>query len=985
MVIDMSEIYTSTIQDDYTDDPKVLYEDEMEYINKRRIANGLDNVFEKRQLWGICFSGGGIRSATLCLGIMQKFMRENIFRFFDYLSTVSGGGYIGSCLTSLLSDMPMKEKCSDENRERINKFNEIKRGVQTDDSPFVGLNEFDDKGKRLEYELEDDTRIGVRHQMHHLRTHGEYLVTNRDILSRDLQRAVGAIFTGIIHHLALFTLILVTLTCLLHFFLFSITGYPDKDREKEPFEDKMPLLYELNYSSRDYYKINDGVLRTLIIEGVRNNTIDRLKLLEGKVFYHGKNDFLSTLKQIGCTDKETDLILEKASDPGDSQAEYLKNILKTWAYCRLGAPLKALFKGDAKTNILFYHTFFFLLGIYWGILAFRRIKAMNEKIRCTDVDTDDIKSGFNIEDHCETRFILRYDLIPVFLVTLLTVVFGYFYSSLNDQHVHCLWVLLLPLSFAIGAAFLSIARNNQKRFRDGEDRVLRSLCNGVLGASFYGILLSLLVPVSIIFLFSLDFFELKFWWTLISLAITYLIFKESGQAGKKIAFLSKLKKPLLMIFIFLFIALAYNLISGLLIKYFYPGINLAWPKLNFAINWSPLIPFGVSSILVVFMGFFVNSNKLSPHYFYRDRLTEAYLQTDARIKRKNGKKPMQGKPLINVRDHEELRLSDMGDMERIEKGKGPYHIIVTALNLQGSDELNRKKMLSEHFIFSKFYIGSSVTGFVKTGKYCDGTIKLARAMTISAAAAGSAMGQYTFGALSFAATLFNVRLGYWMANPWFYKNKKVNPEPQKPFWPKWLLMEMIGKCNARDRMVNLSDGGHTGDNLGLMPLLERRCKVIVVCDGEADNEYVFESFNNAVRMAYIERKIKIAIDLSPIIPEKNEDGSYKLSKKSVAIGDITYPGNNKDDKDSTGKLIYIKASLSEPERDKEIMHLPVHVNNYHAGHKYFPHQNTTDQFFDDAQFEAYRDLGEHICRQAVDEMKAAHIVKKVCDKWEICI
>jgi len=69
--------------------------------------------------WALAFSGGGIRSATFCLGVLQGLTqaeapsqsstgggaqavaRRCLLRQFDYLSTVSGGGFIGSFFTSL--------------------------------------------------------------------------------------------------------------------------------------------------------------------------------------------------------------------------------------------------------------------------------------------------------------------------------------------------------------------------------------------------------------------------------------------------------------------------------------------------------------------------------------------------------------------------------------------------------------------------------------------------------------------------------------------------------------------------------------------------------------------------------------------------------------------------------------------------------------------------------------------------------------------
>lgn len=50
----------------------------------------------ERNLIGLAFSGGGIRSATFGLGVLQGLADLGLLKFVDYLSTVSGGGYIGS-------------------------------------------------------------------------------------------------------------------------------------------------------------------------------------------------------------------------------------------------------------------------------------------------------------------------------------------------------------------------------------------------------------------------------------------------------------------------------------------------------------------------------------------------------------------------------------------------------------------------------------------------------------------------------------------------------------------------------------------------------------------------------------------------------------------------------------------------------------------------------------------------------------------------
>ena len=63
-----------------------------------------------------------------------------------------------------------------------------------------------------------------------------------------------------------------------------------------------------------------------------------------------------------------------------------------------------------------------------------------------------------------------------------------------------------------------------------------------------------------------------------------------------------------------------------------------------------------------------------------------------------------------------------------------------------------------------------------------------------------------------------------------------------------------------------------------------------------------------------------------------------------------------------GRLVYVKSSVGGKD-------VPVHVLNYAKDHKSFPHETTADQFFDDAQFEAYRALGEHAGIMAADRLQ----------------
>ena len=67
---------------------------------QRSYIAAIYSAIHKRERSALCLSGGGIRSATFNLGILQGLARHGLLDKFDYLSTVSGGGYIGSWLSS---------------------------------------------------------------------------------------------------------------------------------------------------------------------------------------------------------------------------------------------------------------------------------------------------------------------------------------------------------------------------------------------------------------------------------------------------------------------------------------------------------------------------------------------------------------------------------------------------------------------------------------------------------------------------------------------------------------------------------------------------------------------------------------------------------------------------------------------------------------------------------------------------------------------
>jgi hypothetical protein len=82
-----------------------VFPNEVAAISDIRLAAMYKRLHVQKQA-AICLSGGGIRSGTFALGLLQRLAHFGLLKEFHYLSTVSGGGYIGSWLTAWLQRHP---------------------------------------------------------------------------------------------------------------------------------------------------------------------------------------------------------------------------------------------------------------------------------------------------------------------------------------------------------------------------------------------------------------------------------------------------------------------------------------------------------------------------------------------------------------------------------------------------------------------------------------------------------------------------------------------------------------------------------------------------------------------------------------------------------------------------------------------------------------------------------------------------------------
>lgn len=277
----------------------------------------------------------------------------------------------------------------------------------------------------------------------------------------------------------------------------------------------------------------------------------------------------------------------------------------------------------------------------------------------------------------------------------------------------------------------------------------------------------------------------------------------------------------------------------------------------------------------------------------------------------------------------------------------PLHIVNVALNLVGGKRLAWQQRKAQSFTFSPLHCGSLRLGYRASETYGRGglnrrAVSLGTAMAISGAAASPNMGYHSSPAITFLMAFFNARFGWWLGNPGVAgAHTYQNAHPTFAVGP--LLDETLGLTDDRNSYVYLSDGGHF-ENLGLYEMVLRRCRNIVVVDAGQDQDCSFEDLGNAIRKIRIDLGIRIDLRKLAIQAEPGEGARY------CALGTIHYP-ETIDGKARKGTLLYLKPALCGDE-PRDILH-------YKALNKKFPHEPTSDQWFSESQFESYRMLGAH--------------------------
>ncbi len=171
---------------------------------------------------------------------------------------------------------------------------------------------------------------------------------------------------------------------------------------------------------------------------------------------------------------------------------------------------------------------------------------------------------------------------------------------------------------------------------------------------------------------------------------------------------------------------------------------------------------------------------------------------------------------------------------------------------------------------------------------------------------------------------------------------------------RFLLYECFGAFpGSGSANWYLSDGGHF-ENTAAYALLRQEAELIVVADCGADPDYRFTDLEILIRRA----RIDLNADILFLKPCCDADWPYSglfgslndlaspSSQACLALARVDYASGLR------GHLVLVKPNVSAT--------LPVDLVNFKAANPLFPQQPTTDQFFDEAQWESYFRLGSEI-------------------------
>jgi Patatin-like phospholipase len=388
-----------------------------------------------------------------------------------------------------------------------------------------------------------------------------------------------------------------------------------------------------------------------------------------------------------------------------------------------------------------------------------------------------------------------------------------------------------------------------------------------------------------------------------------------------------------------------------------------------------IVLFGGVAFLFITTGMFLNFiNMSSLHQFYAARLGRAYLGATNRDRFKDGGVVAVTTPLptdtilLEAYYHKDLaapvhlinvtvnqtRPAEGQIVQRDRKGMsmviGPRYTIVNSA-IFDRDDAKEGDLLPVN--------GQAARLAEQRGtqwhQFDSEELDLGDWCAISGAAFSTGMGMRTSLGLSLLAGMANVRLGYW----WNFDIRRAGLVHLPAY--RYLWSELMADFKGpQEPFWFLTDGGHF-DNTAVYELVRRRVGTIILCDNGCDPKFQFDDLGNLARKLRMDFGAEMR-EVPVLLPEQQAkyfttttgfaDADDRIQKCAL-LYEIRYPGEAGKPAPSRGTLLVVLKPNMLPEA-------PMDVTEYGKTNPEFPHQTTLDQFFDEAQWESYRKLGELI-------------------------
>ena len=916
---------------------------------------------------GLSFSGGGIRAGTFAVGFLQGLAHLGLLERFDYLSTVSGGGYAGGWLTAWL-----KREGDVKNVERQLDFSHVRQA----------------EAQRGEFRWDLDPRPAVDEEpepLRHLRAYGSYLFPNPGPLSVDTWSVITIWLRNVlINLLLLFPLaMLAVLAARLGVFFFNFLNADS--------------IASVNWG---WFFANTflvaGLISAMLALGMTSWALPEFR--SPRTHHRARSEHERSKARWKA---HLALIFTIV-------AAFGLTVSSRWMLWHLGESFPRLverFRGDGGDTTIVST----LVGLASGYLDLLQLPSflLVMTIFAVFMAIGSFVNGLRY-GALKERFVTAAFIAGASAGFLYVLVLGMIRTFARMDRPDLMTIFAIPGALGVVTASIVVeVAISGRSITEGEREWWGRLTARLAVASLYwmlGIGATLYLPAAFLAAGAAARVAIASGWlgttALGVLTGRFVLPKlQAKGAGQLVAKVAAIAPPIFLIGLLGLVGLLASLL-------------LNSPALN-APHGDDLTPFAyylegvrgtsVWMILLLAFGFgglaylgsqLVDVNLFSLNAMYANRLIRCYLGASRQmenwqerwVQSPRDMKVNAGAPSISlgaaapsVRDPnpvtdfdpaDDLPLSDlriggtgMGQREYW----GPHLLVNTTLNLVAGSDLAWRSRKGESFLLSSLYCGAKGVGYVKldaANQELRENLTLGRAISISGAAVDPNMSFYQSPGLTALLAVFDARLGSWIQNPRMTtekKKKRGHARHTESVWtaenPKFgglLVTELFGETDATSEYVHLSDGGHF-ENMGVYELIRRRCRYIVALDAGSETEQSDPNLATLIRLCRIDFGIRLQIDSSPL----RIQGTDRLTRTHAAIGSIRY--DDVDHGQLPGVLVYVKISMTGDE--------PPDLQNYAQSDTNFPYQPTDlRQSFDEEQFECYRCLGDHIASKVFEDV-----------------